>query len=79
MKREILVCANISRCGGRNLNVSMNFRFYDDHRIKIVEVHLEEYVFKKTHLRVNICVHLANVNLEEFAKGSCCTRPYSLQ
>ena len=50
-----------------NLNVSMNLRFYDDHRIKIVEVHLEEYVFKKTHLRVNICVHLANVNLEAFA------------
>ena len=45
----------------------MNLRFYDDHRIKIVEVHLEEYVFKKTHLRVNICVHLANVNLEAFA------------
>ena len=57
----------------------MNLRFYDDHHIKIVEVHLEEYVFKKTHLRVNICVHLANVNLEEFAKGCCCTRPSSLQ
>ena len=48
----------------------MNLRFYDDHHIKIVEVHLEEYVFKKTHLRVNICVHLANVNLEAFAKAT---------